>query len=186
MTELLLVLFSVGVSIGLSEEIDYWRRKSNSKAGLGVDDVIKVIQLITNTARKQGNEAISKVDKALNSVQTKLNQLASKNNSIYIDSSGKLNDYIRNVKSKLQDDYDKELKKQENLNEIRINTQELANNVERSASNLENRAINLANQTEAYKNSDVGRTEFNNLKKDAENIMKQYKFQNVEKPIGEK
>lgn len=182
---MLSTLFAVALSIGISEQIDYYRRKANSEDGMTADDIIKVIQIITDEARKQGNEAITKVDKALNKVQAKLNELMNKNNSIYVNAAGKLNDYVRGVKSDLQKQYNEEAKKQEALNDARLDVQEMVNNIERTASNLETRAMNLGNQTEAYKKSDAGKQEFKDLQKEAKTALNQFDFQNVEKLIGE-
>lgn len=185
MLSIALTLLGVAASIGISEGIDAYRRKANSKAEMTADDIIKMVQIITEQARKQGNEAITKIDKALNKVQTKLNEIMNRNNSIYVNAAGKLNDYVRNVKSDLQEQYNQEARKQEMLNDTRLDTQEMINNVERTAANLETRAMNLANQTEAYKNSKAGKQEYKDLQADANNAMNQFNFQNVEKLIGE-
>lgn len=185
MLSIALTLLGVASSIGISEAIDAYRRKVNSDNNMTADDIIKMVQIITEQARKQGNEAITKLDKALNKVQTRLNELMNKNNSIYVNAAGKLNDYVRSVKSELQDQYNREAQRQELLNETRLDTQEMLNNVERVANNLETRALNLANQTDAYKNSEIGKQEYKDLQKDSNKMMNQFNFQNVEKLIGE-
>lgn len=60
------------------------------------------------------------------------------------------------------------------------------NDVESAASDLKNRVTNLANQSDSYKASKAGQQEYQDLKRDTDNIITKFsqEVQNVEKKIS--